>query len=259
MNSKRGSSEDGKILKFLLRKTWILTLDYIGTVLLINLSFTLMCVLLMIAARGLAASYVGMAIIFCAGTWILTWYLRAVHLFLRRLVSFEAGGFRVFLNCLKKALRHNGASGLFFFLYTLILLVGLPFYLATGSIGGYVAAAAMFWVYVAGFPVVLMLIPLQTDGGGKYTGLVPAVKKSFRLLFLKPKVMVILSCNAAALVLISVLTAFLLPGMASAVMFTLSTGLLLSEDGDKIPDHIAREKERMGKRSLKGFLLPWKE
>lgn len=258
MSQKKHSAGSGRVLRFLLRKTWILTWDNIGMVLLVNVSFTLLGALILIVARSVTDSYAGLAVVLSAGTVPLTWYLRSVHLFMRQLVSFGTADARFFFRCLKSALRKIAVPGIFFFFYALFLLIGLPFYLSTRSFGGYLGAAIIFWIYVVTFPAVIMLLPLLTGGKGEPMALLTAIKKSLRLLFTEPKTMIVLASNAAGFFVISVFTGFFLPGIASVVMLTESAGMLLANDPGLRLERIAGEEERMGKRSLKGFIFPWK-
>jgi hypothetical protein len=152
--------------------------------------------------------------------------------------------------------------------YLAVILVAFPFYAGRGVIG-WLAIGLLFWVTVAAFLAGQYFFPIQSRLDRKFRKI---FRKSFLLLF--DNTMFTFGLLVAAMVVfgVSVFTAFLIPGMAT--LFLLWNAALklrlykydwLEEnpgaDRRKVPWDalLIDDRERVGKRTLKGMIFPWKE
>jgi hypothetical protein len=173
----------------------------------------------------------------------------------------------------RAALRTQGPAGLLYgaLLAALagLLFVAAPFYLSRGTILGWFAFGTLFWcaliVLVAfqWFPAVRSLLP---------GSLKTSVRKCFMLMADNLGFSLFLALYTLVGLMISVFTAFLIPGAAGIMLGSVDALKLLIKKYDwleanpganrkRVPWNTLLEEERelVGKRTLKGMIFPWKE
>ena len=153
-------------------------------------------------------------------------------------------------------------------LYLFVVSVAFPFYAGKGMIG-WLAIGLLFWVTVAVLLAVQYVFPIQSRLDRKFRKI---VRKSFLLLFDNTFFTFGLLFLALVVSAVSVFTAFLLPGLATVFLFW-NAALKLrlykydwleqnpGADRRKVPWDalLIDDRERVGKRTLKGMIFPWKE
>ncbi|HOX13253.1 MAG TPA: hypothetical protein P5117_09175 [Spirochaetia bacterium] len=177
------------------------------------------------------------------------------------------------LPAFREALKRRGVLGLAFgaaLSAALVLFwISVPFYLSRGSFLGWFAAGTLFWCFLIAllalqwFPAVRALLP----------GTVKAsVRKCFLLLADNLGFSILLALYSAAGLVVSVFSAFLVPGLSGTVLGSVVALRLVLKKYDWLEAHpgadrrkvpweelLEEERELLGKRTLKGMIFPWKE
>jgi uncharacterized membrane protein YesL len=152
--------------------------------------------------------------------------------------------------------------------YLFVVSVAFPFYAGKGVVG-WLALGLLFWVTVAALLAAQYFFPIQSRLDRKFRKI---VRKSFLLLFDNTIFTFGLLAVALILFVASAFTAFLLPGIATVFLWW-STALKLrlykydwleqnpGANRKKVPWDalLIDDRERVGKRTLKGMIFPWKE
>jgi hypothetical protein len=152
--------------------------------------------------------------------------------------------------------------------YLLVVSVAFPFYSGKGVIG-WLAMGLLFWVTVAALLAAQYFFPIQGRLDRKFRKI---VRKSFLLLFDNTIYTIGLLVIALVVLVASAFTAFLLPGAATIFLWW-NAALKLrlykydwleqnpGADRRKVPWDalLIDDRERVGKRTLKGMIFPWKE
>ena len=196
-------------------------------------------------------------------------FICGVAYFVKEYAFYQRPGFRAFWEYLKISWK----PGLFHALFMVILLViaffVIPFYAGFEGILGAVLVALLFWVALFATMALMYYFPLivQLGNSPKKT-----LKKCFLLIFDNLGFSLFLFIYTIINIILSVMTAFLIPGFAAILMCHQdATKLLLlkydylEENPDanrkKIPWNalLIDERDRVGSRTLRGMIFPWKE
>src|SRR6056297_501823 len=151
----------------------------------------------------------------------------------------------------------------------LILLIGFPFYISLGGVLGLAAMAILFWVSVLWGLITMWIFPARRQLNSEVK---TVLKKSVVLFFDNPGFSVFLGFYTLFNFVLSVATAFLVPGISS-ILYSHQIALklrmfkydYLEEHPNTNPKEIPwgallmEEKEKVGPRSLKGMIFPWKD
>ncbi len=254
---------------FLIKKAFFDMWDNMLTVFLANFGFVLIvggCLYLpYLLGFNMALSYFGVAIAIA----VFFLYTGAASLIAREIANYQSVSFKDFWENIKKiwkpALVMSGITVVHFF----ILIVAFPFYLNMGGLLGVAAISIIFWVSVIWWIASQYYFPIigQLDQRiGK------AVRKCFIVFFDNTGFSILLGIGSIAILAISGFTAFLLPGVMSLLIWH-QVGLKLrllkynyleenpEADKKKIPWDalLIDEKDRVGHRTLRGMIFPWKE
>ncbi|HDQ13680.1 MAG TPA: hypothetical protein ENN41_02555 [Sediminispirochaeta sp.] len=254
---------------FFLKKVFYETWDNILLLAVLNLGYILLLVLLLALPMLAAYSPLLSLAALCALIFLFFLYTGGVARFGKELLAQTAPS----LKEIPAYIRSTWKVSFFFAglssLQILVLLVGFPFYLSIGGLIGLTAASILFWVSVLWFLISQWIYPVRLQ-------LADSIKKvlykSLLLFFDNPGLSIFLGLYSAVLSMLSVITFFLIPGPAG-VIFAHQTALQLlmhkydyleenpSADRRHIPweSLLREEREKVGTRSLRGLIFPWKE
>lgn len=150
-----------------------------------------------------------------------------------------------------------------------ILAVAFPFYLGRNDALSILALGIIFWSALGAMLTLQYYLPLQARLGG---GFRKNLRKSFYLMMDNPLFSLFLLIYNTMVLVISMFLAFLVPGPAAlALNLNVAVKLRLykydwleanpDSGGKKIPwlELLAEDRERVGKRTLKGMIFPWKD
>jgi len=154
------------------------------------------------------------------------------------------------------------------FLLVFLVSVAFPVYGRLKSFVGPLASSFLFWVLVFWVLAAQYYFPLQARLERRFF---KTIKKMFLLLLDNPLFTVGLLIGSLVVFVLSAFTAFLLPGLATILLWwnvALKLRLYKYDHLEKHPDErrripwdalLAEDRDRVGKRTLKGMIFPWKE
>ena len=196
-------------------------------------------------------------------------YTGAVSQAARAISDYEEPGFRDFWVYLQETWKPSlwfalANSAVLFF-----VSLAMPFYLRMRNLVGPVAFAFLFWVAIIWLVSIQYFFPLQSRVN---TDFKKNVRKIFLLFFDNTFFSIGLAIMSVLIAVLSGFTAFMLPGLAAVVLWH-NEGLKLrmykydwleqnpGADRKKIPWDalLVEDRERVGKRTLRGMIFPWKE
>ncbi|MDR1363675.1 MAG: hypothetical protein LBJ35_06460 [Spirochaetaceae bacterium] len=222
----------------------------------------------LLEAFALLPSAVSACIFFLGVLWCSV-YLAASAMCVRKISDYATFGFDDFLKALHSVWRCGIIYGLFVCIAALIFIFVIPFYLLLNSPAGLLTASLFFWTLIILLIATQYFFAIRARLSVKS---IKIIKKSFLLFIDNPLFFIGTACLALLFFAVSILIAFLLPGPAGIQLFldeALRLRLLKYDwleqnagaDRGYIPwkTILSEERERHGKRSLRGLLTPWKD
>jgi uncharacterized membrane protein YesL len=184
------------------------------------------------------------------------------------IADYKQPGFADFWQHVKESWTNSLLGAVLLLVYLVVASIAFPFYAGKGVVG-WLALGLLFWVTVAALLAAQYFFPIQSRLDRKFRKI---VRKSFLLLFDNTIFTFGLLFVALVILTISAFTAFLLPGIATIFLWW-NVGLKLrlykydwleqnpGANRRKVPWDalLIDDRERVGKRTLKGMIFPWKE
>ncbi len=255
---------------FWIKKAFFDFWDHFLVSILLNLGFIAVAAVSFVLAPEIqpAAPVLGV-IILLAGVALLFVYVAGVAMIARDITDYRNPQWSSVL----EYLRELWPAGLIYAAMMIgsffLLTIAIPTYAALNNLIGTAALALLFWAAVIWYVGLQFFLPVRTRLD---RSLKKILKKSFILLFDNPLYALGSAIGFVLIVVVSVFTAFLLPGPAGAIIW-LQAGFKLrllkydyleeNPDADRrrIPwDRLlVEDRERVGKRTFKGMIFPWKE
>lgn len=207
--------------------------------------------------------------VFLACMVVLFVYTGGVSRVARDIADYGTPGFKDFWEHVKQTAPSSVLFALIVAAHVFILTTVFPFYSAMKSILGFLAMAFIFWVSLLWLLACVHFFPVQSRLN---TDIRKVVRKQLLLFFDNTIFSIGLALGAVLILVLSGFTAFLLPGIATILVW-LNVGLKLrmykydyleqhpEADRKKIPWDalLIDDRERVGKRTLRGMIFPWKE
>ncbi len=150
-----------------------------------------------------------------------------------------------------------------------LLTVAIPVYAGMNNLLGTAALALLFWAAVIWYVGLQFFFSVRAFLD---TAFKKIIKKSFVVLFDNPLYSLISAFGFVFIIIVSVFTAFLLPGPTGAIIWLQSGFKLRLLKYDYLEEHpdadrrqipwdrlLLDDRERVGKRTLRGMIFPWKE
>jgi hypothetical protein len=256
------------MIGFLLKKTFFDLWDHLFIIVLFNLGFIASSAVPVLLAPALSFSTpLSLAVLFVGIVWCFI-YASAVSRCVMRFSDYGRFDFGDFLRSIKPAIPAGASGGIMvFFLFLLVTMV-IPFYLNFESVVGIFLSALVFWALVIGIFSLQFFIAVAARLDSRIT---KAVKKCFLIFFDNTGFCIFSFFHNLVLIVISALTAFLIPGPAGILLYldeALRLRLLKYDwleshpgEGRRIPWDalLIDEREKTGTRSLRNFIFPWKD
>ena len=153
--------------------------------------------------------------------------------------------------------------------YAFVVAIAFQFYGGLKNLAGPLAIALLFWVTVGWVFASQYFFPIQSRLDRKFRKI---FRKMFLVFFDNPGFSIGLFICTVIAVVLSVFTAFLLPGLSTILLlWNVAFKLRLYKydwleqnpgaNKKKVPWDalLVEDRERVGKRTLKGMIFPWKE
>jgi uncharacterized membrane protein YesL len=257
------------MILFMIKKVFFDMWDNMYRIVILNLGFILamgaVFFLPYLFQDSVALFFVALAV----GIEVFFLYAGAAFRVTSDIADYKQPGFAEFFRYFTETWKTSLVFGLIVGVHLFVLSVALPFY---AQVGGFLALAAMafiFWISVFWLLASQYYFPIEArlDRNIK-----KVLKKCFLLFFDNTGFSIAMAIGVLAVTIISGFTAFLLPGLGSVALW-LSVGFklrmykydYLEEHPDtnrrKIPWDVLLmdDEERVGKRTLRGMIFPWKE
>ena len=255
---------------FTIKKAFFDLWDNLIAVALVNLGLILLMILPLVAAPSVAqTSLAGGFLLFLVGMVVFTVGIGVASRYARDMANYQRPEFATFLPYLEETWRFSAIVGAVVALAMALLFVALPVYGSMGNLFGLVGFALVFWLTIVALLALQYLFPVHAQLGN---GAKKSFSKSFLLLFDNTVFTIGLAIGSLVTLGLSVFTAFLIPGIGGLLLWH-QVGLklrmykydYLEENPEasrkKIPWQalLMDERDRVGKRTLKGMIFPWKE
>lgn len=208
-------------------------------------------------------------VMFIAGVLLLFVYVGCLSMVARDIVMYRTPQWEDLPHYLRATWRPSLALGAIYLLHALLVSVALPVYASMHSLLGAGAMALLFWVSVLWLMASQYYFPVRAQLGD---GVPKVLKKCAILLFDNGAFTLALALGTVGLMALSVFTALLLPGLMGVLIWLNVAFKLRLYKYDYLEEHpdaprrnlpwdelLAEDRERVGKRTLRGMLFPWRE
>ena len=257
------------MILFFIKKVFFDAWDNLITIVLFNIGF---------AAIIAGGSYIAFAfepagrgyfITVIISIFIFNIYAGAVSGYVCDLVSYKSPELKSFPEYVKKIWKSAAVISAISIFQVAALFIGFPFYFQVSGLPGLIGLVTLFWISVLWWTAVQYFFPVafQLENSIK-----KQLKKSFILLLDNTLFSIFLGFYSISILGVSVFTALLIPGI-TVVLLAHQVALklrlykydYLQENSDASRRHIPwnellfKEKEKIGTRTLKGMIFPWKE
>jgi len=261
------------MIGFLIKKTFYDLWDNMFKIVVLNLGF-LACTAIPVFLPQLGAllfeSFILEVILTAIGILACSVYLAAASMTIKVISDYGTFTFGEFLKSFKTAWPAGIVMGLFVFLLFLIITVILPFYLSMEQpLVGLALAAIIFWTAIfamLSFQYYFSVI------GRLGSGIKKSLKKCMLLSIDNTGMSVFLLIHNVIVLAISLVFVFLFPGPVGVLLYVdqalrlrlLKYDWLEANPGEnrrKIPWDalLIEERERVGTRTFRNFIFPWKD
>jgi hypothetical protein len=256
------------MIGFLIKKTFFDLWDHLFVVVLFNLGFIASFAVPVLLAPLLSFNTaLSMGVLFIGIVWCFI-YATTVTRCVMKFSDYGRFDFGDFLQSIKPSIPAGISGGVLGFFLFLLLTIIIPFYLNLESILGIFFSAIIFWMLVIG---VLSLQFFITVTARLDSNVLKAAKKCFLIFFDNTGFSIFSFFHNLVLLVVSALTAFLIPGPAGILLYmdeALRLRLLKYDwleahpnEGRRIPWDalLIDERDKTGTRSFKNFIFPWKD
>ncbi|MBI9104641.1 MAG: hypothetical protein JEY99_19655 [Spirochaetales bacterium] len=258
------------MIGFLMKKSFFDGWDNLISIILINLGFIL-CLAAIFFLPGFGENLLGSASIFLVipGILLIHVYAGAVSALIKEASDFQSFELKKVVVGFKANWKVSLLLGVVNSLIFMVIIIAFPFYLSFGNMLGVAGAGFIFWVSFFWIVSIQYFFPVYTRLEGSF---IKSIKKCFLISLDNPGFSIFSLLYSAILFVISLITAFMIPGIGGILLFQQNAIKLriykydwLEEnpDGDrkKIPwdSLLFEDRERIGPRSIKGMIFPWKD
>jgi uncharacterized membrane protein YesL len=218
-----------------------------------------------VAEASIAAAFLIQAI----GILIVFIYAGVVAMAAKDMANYQRPEFRRLVAYLKETWVSSLVLGLIYVAITVFFRVGLDFYSQLGNLLGLAAIVFLMWALILFALASQYYFPIRAQLDTKIKKI---LRKSFILLFDNTFFTVFLAVGTIATAGISIFTALLLPGLTGVLIWhqvALKLRLYKYDYLEENPDANRKEipwdalliddREKVGKRTLRGMIFPWKE
>ncbi len=255
---------------FLIKKTFFDLWDHFLPAIIVNLG----CIVLLsiplllpsVAAGGGTAAAIA---VLCAGVFIVFIFLGGVYSIAGEITNYATPTWGTFITGVKTYLPVTVTLGGIAIAHVFLITVGIPVYLAMNNAVGLIAVAFLFWMSVIWVVTAQYVLPVR---GRLDRNLKKVLKKSFLLSFDNVLFSVAVALGSVVIIAISVFTALLFPGIMGLAIWhhgAVKLRLYKYDYYEENPEAsrsdipwdalIFDDRERVGPRTLRGMIFPWKE
>lgn len=255
---------------FMVKKAFFDMWDHFLAVVLMNLGFIVLLTIPLLLPSvlvevsvyaALASQVIGGLIAFV--------YAGMISMAARDIANYERPEFKRVFGYLQETWKSSLVLGLIWAAVVLIIVVGFPVYANMGNLIGLAAIIFLFWALVIWTLASQFYFPVRAQLDTKIGKI---IRKSFIIFFDNTFFAVVTAVGSLLIIVGSVFTALLIPGIAGLLIWHqvgLKLRVLKYDYLEENPEANRRqipwdallidERERVGKRTLRGMIFPWKE
>ena len=253
---------------FLIKKTFFDMWDNMFRILIMNLGYILIFSLFL-----LLPVFSGLPILQDAtvvtGVALFALYTGVVSRMCSEISDYKQPGFSDIARFLKESYGSSLILAVALSVYAVVVSVAFQFYGGMKNVAGPLAFALLFWVTVAWIFASQYFFPIQSRLDRKFRKI---FRKTFLVFFDNPGFSIGLFIVTAIVAVLSIFTALLLPGISTILLLWNGAFKLRLYKYDWLEQNpgvnkrsipwdalLVEDRERVGKRTLKGMIFPWKE
>jgi len=255
---------------FVIKKAFFDLWDHFLPAMIINLGFIVLLSIPVFLPQYLQPLGSWAAILmFVIGVLVVFAYLGGINGLARSIADFGSISWAEFARSLRENLVTSLLFGLVVVAHIGLLMVGIPVYSSFNSFFGLLAIAILFWMSVIWWLAAQFVLPVRTRLATKFG---QVLKKALLVTFDNIGFSIALAIGGFVIIAISFVTAFLVPGIAGlAIWYQVALRLRLYRY-DYLEAHpdtrradipwdelLYDDRERVGKRTFRGMIFPWKE
>ncbi|MDC7235818.1 MAG: hypothetical protein PQJ58_21530 [Spirochaetales bacterium] len=257
------------MILFMFKKAFWDAWDNMGRLLLLNFVWLLLAAIPVFVPRALASIPVLSISLLVVSVLLIFVYTGAVSAYVRDIIHYNSPDLKDIIGHLKGSWKKSLVLGVAVIFFYFVCATGFQFYSAMGNAVGLIGMAFLFWICVIVSITLVFFFPVMNNLD---KDLKKIVKKSFILFFDNTGAAIAMSLGILVNAVISLALAFILPGIGGILVLQESGMKLLlmkydyleenpDADRKKIPWNalIRDEREKVGKRTLKGTIFPWKD
>jgi len=251
---------------FLVKKAFFDMWDNLFRVLIMNLGYIVILAIFYLLSSLLPGLFIVTGLV---GLALLTVYTGGVSRMCADIADYRQPGFADFFRFVRESFPSSLLLALTIGVYGLIVSVAFSFYGGLKSIFGPLAVALLFWVTVAGLLAAQYYFPIQSRLDRKFRKI---ARKTFLVFFDNPGFSIGLAFGALIVMGVSVFTALLVPGVTTVLLWWNVACKLRLYKYDWLEQNpganrrhvpwdalLVEDRERVGKRTLRGMIFPWRE
>lgn len=207
--------------------------------------------------------------LFAAGFVLLMVLVGTISFFTRDITDYQSVDLSLFREYLGSTWKQSAAFAGLYLLLMFLVVVGFPVYAGMDNIVGTAAMVFLFWGSLTWLLTSQFFFPIRARLDVRFKAV---IRKSFAVFFDNIAFSVFLGFGSVLILIASVFTAFLMPGFVGLLIWVQVAFKLRLKKYEyleanpeakrtRIPwaELLQEEKERVGPRTLKGMIFPWKE
>jgi uncharacterized membrane protein len=254
---------------FLVKKAFFDMWDNMFRILLMNLGYVLILAYLVLIAPLFAPLSALFTASVAVGIALFTLYTGVVSGMCSVIVDYQPPGFTDLVRCFKESYASSLLLALAVAAYIFVVSIAFQFYGGLKSVAGPFAVAVLFWLTVGWVFASQYFFPIQSRLDRQFKKI---LRKTLLVFFDNPAFSIGLFLFSAVVLVASLFTFLLLPGISSILLLwnaAFKIRLYKYEWLEQNPGASKRripwdallieDRTRVGKRTLKGMIFPWKE
>lgn len=258
------------MLMFMVKKAFFDMWDHFLSVVVMNLGFIVLLTVPLLLPSVLVETSVAAALASqIIGGVLIIMYAGAISHAARDIANYERPEFKRVLGYFRETWKSSLVFALIWIAIVVVVVVGFPVYANMGNLLGLAAIVFLLWALLIWTLASQFYFPIRAQLD---TGIRKVIRKCFIIFFDNTFFAIIVGVGSLLVTAGSVFTAFLLPGLTGLLIWhqvALKLRLLKYDYLEEHPDANRRdipwdallidERERVGKRTLRGMIFPWKE
>ena len=255
---------------FMVKKAFFDMWDHFLAVVIMNLGFiVLLTVPLLVPSWLVEINVIAALVMQVIGGLLVFIYAGAISMAARDMANYERPEFRKVLEYFRDTWKSSLVLGLIWAAVVLVVVVGFPVYAGMGNFLGLAAIVFLFWAILIWTLSSQFYFPIRAQLD---TQIRKILRKTFVIFFDNTFFAIVVGIGSVLIGIGSVFTALLLPGITGLLIWHQVAVKLRLYKYDYLEEHpdenrrdipwdalLIDEKERVGKRTLRGMIFPWKE